>query len=87
MSVKHDHCTPTCAIPNRPAKQSNPLISLQHATSARLVGRTRMLAKAQVPDMVPKRTKYGDMPSEERRATMRWCCGRYETRMPTRMRL
>ena len=76
MSVKHDHATPTCAIPSRPAKHSNPLISLQQARSARLVGSARMLANAQVPDVVPSRTKYGEMPSDERREMMRWCCGR-----------
>ena len=71
MSVKHDHCTPTCATPSRPAKYANPPISLQQARSARLVGRTSMLAKAHVPDVVPRRTKYGDMPSEDRLAMMR----------------
>ncbi len=35
-----------------------------------------MVAKAQVADVLPRRTKYGDMPSDERRVMMRWCCGR-----------
>lgn len=50
--------------------------------SEREAGRTRMLANAHVPDVVPSRTKYGEMPNEEWRAMMRMCCGRYETRMP-----
>jgi hypothetical protein len=71
MTVKHDHCTPTCAMPRSPAKQANPLISLQHAISARLRGNTSMFANWHVPDVVPNRTKYGERPKEERRAMMR----------------
>lgn len=33
MRPKQLHCTATCAIPNSPATQANPLISLQHAIS------------------------------------------------------
>ena len=76
MMVKQDHCTPTCAIPNNPAKHSNPVTSLQHDRSARLAGSTSILAKAEVPDVVPRRTKYGEMPSDERLEMMRWCWGR-----------
>lgn len=57
MTVKHDHCTPIWATPKIPAKHPNALISLQHARSARLSGRVRMLANAKVPEVVPKRTK------------------------------
>lgn len=57
MTVKQAHCTPTCAIPSNPAKHSNPFTSLQHPISARLDGSARMLAKAQVPEVVPRRTK------------------------------
>jgi hypothetical protein len=71
MTVKHDHCTPTCAMPSSPAKQAKPLISLQHAMSARLLGNTRMFANWHVPEVVPSRTKYGERPNEERRLMMR----------------
>ncbi len=71
MAVKHDHWTPTCAMPSRPAKQANPLMSLQHAMSARLLGSTRMFANWHVPDVVPRRTKYGERPKEDRRWMMR----------------
>ena len=57
MRQKHDHCMPTCAIPSRPAKQGKPSISWQQAISAREVGSTKILAKAQVPLVVPSRTK------------------------------
>lgn len=46
-----------------------------------------MLAIAQVLDVVPSSTKYGDKPSEERRNMILRCCGMYETSMPTRMKL
>jgi len=45
-----------------------------------------MLAKAQVPEVVPSRTKYGERPKDERRLMMRTCCGRYETSIPTKMK-
>jgi len=35
-----------------------------------------MLVKAQVPEVVPSNTQYGDMPSEVPREIIRWCCGR-----------
>lgn len=62
--MKQDHCAPTCAIPNSPAAHSNVLTVLQHATSAREAGRTKIFAKAHVPEVVPRRMKYGDMPSD-----------------------
>ncbi len=71
MNQKHAHCTPTCATPSKPAKHSKPLICLQHAKSARLAGNVSMFAKPHVPDVVPRRTKYGEMPSEDRRAMIR----------------
>jgi hypothetical protein len=55
--VKQDHCTPTWAIPRSPAVHSNVLTVLQHATSARDAGRTKIFAKAHVPDVVPRRMK------------------------------
>lgn len=67
--LKQNHCTPTCAIPNNPAKHSNGFISLQHATSER--ESTSIFAKEHVPEVVPSRIKYGDMPSDVRRAIMR----------------
>lgn len=71
MMEKQNHCTPTCAIPNNPAAHSNVLTVLQHATSARDAGSTRIFANAQVPEVVPRRMKYGDMPSEVPRAMIR----------------
>lgn len=76
MIAKHVHCIPTCAIPKSPAKHSNPVIALQHARSARLAGSTSMFAKAEVPEVVPRRMKYGERPSDERLEIMRWCWGR-----------
>jgi len=58
-------------MPSNPAKHSNELTVLQHATSALDAGSTRILAKELVPDVVPRRMKYGDMPSEVPRAMMR----------------
>lgn len=57
ITVKHDHCTPICATPRMPAKHPYALMSLQQARSARLSGSVRMVAKAKVPDVVPKSTK------------------------------
>lgn len=71
MMQKQDHCMPTWAIPSRPAKHGKPSIWWQQAMSSRLVGRTRMLVKAQVPEVVPSRTNHGERPKEERRAMMR----------------
>ena len=71
MTMKQLHCTPTCAIPNTPATHSKPLSSPQQARSRRLAGRVKMLAKAQVPDVVPRSTKYGEMPTDDRREMMR----------------
>ena len=71
ITVKQAHCIPTCAIPKIPATQSNAFNSLQQARSRWLAGKVRIFAKAHVPDVVPRRTKYGEMPSEERREIMR----------------
>lgn len=57
MTLKQNHCTPTCAIPRSPATHSKVLIVLQHATSAREAGRVRIFANAQVPEVAPKRMK------------------------------
>jgi hypothetical protein len=64
ITLKQNHCTPTCAIPNNPATHSNVLTVLQHATSARDAGSTRIFAKAHVPEVVPRRMKNGEIPSE-----------------------
>jgi hypothetical protein len=45
------------------------------------------LAKADVPDVAPRRTKYGEIPKELRREMMRMCWGRYERRMPKMIKL
>lgn len=71
MTLKQNHCTPTCAIPRSPAAHSKALTVLQQATSAREAGRTSMFANAHVPDVVPRRMKYGEIPSDVPRATMR----------------
>ena len=76
IMAKQDHWTPTCAIPRSPAKHSNELTVLQQATSALEAGRTSIFANAHVPDVVPRRTKYGDMPSDVPRDMIRKCCGR-----------
>ena len=57
MTAKQNHCIPTCAIPRSPAAHSNALICRQHATSARDAGRTSILAKALVPEVVPRSMK------------------------------
>lgn len=64
MTEKQNHWTPSWAMPNIPAAHSKLLTTLQHATSAREAGRTSMLAKEHVPEVVPRRMKYGEMPSE-----------------------
>lgn len=64
ITQKQNHCTPTCAIPSNPAAHSNALTVLQQATSARDAGWTRMFAKADVLEVVPSRTKYGEIPSD-----------------------
>lgn len=71
MTLKQNHCTPTCAIPSRPAAHSNVLIVLQHATSALEAGKTSILANAHVPEVVPRRIKYGEIPSEVPREMIR----------------
>jgi hypothetical protein len=69
--LKQNHCTPTCAIPSRPAAHSKVLTVLQQATSAREAGSTSIFAKAQVPDVVPRRMKNGEIPSEVPRLMIR----------------
>jgi hypothetical protein len=76
IMAKQDHWTPTCAIPRSPAKHSNELTVLQQATSALEAGRTSIFANAHVPDVVPRRMKHGDMPSDVPRDMIRKCCGR-----------
>lgn len=50
---------------------ANPLMLRQHSMEVLLGGSTMMLAKADVADVVPRRTKYGDNPNEVPRAMMR----------------
>lgn len=45
------------------------------------------MANADVPDVTPRRMKYGEMPKELRREMMRMCWGRYEKRMPRIIKL
>lgn len=76
MKVKQIHCTPSCAIPSSPATQCNVSSSLQQATSCLDCGSSKMLAKADVAEVVPSRIKYGEMPSEVPREMIRKCWGR-----------
>lgn len=71
--LKENHCTPNCAMHKSPATHSNALLTLQQAMSVLEIGRTRMFAKAQVLDVVPRRMKYGEMPSDVPRDMIRWC--------------
>lgn len=87
MEKKQSHCMATWNTPNNPAKHAIPLISWQQATSCAVDGNTRILAKADVPDVTPRRMKYGEMPKELRREMMRMCWGRYEKRMPMIIKL
>jgi hypothetical protein len=57
MEKKQSHCVPTWRTPSSPAKHARPLISWQQATSWAVDGNTRMLAKAEVPDVTPSSTK------------------------------
>lgn len=71
ITLKQNHCTPTWAMPRSPAAHSNVLTVLQHCTSARDAGRTSILAKAHVPEVVPRRMKYGEIPSDVPRVMIR----------------
>lgn len=73
MNIKHPHCNPICATPNNAAAHSPPVTSLQHLRSARLCGRTRMLAMAPMLERPPSRTHQGERPSEERRVMILRC--------------
>jgi hypothetical protein len=57
MTLKQVHCRPIWSTPRSAAKQPNGLMSVQQAQSARLAGRTRMLATAALQDVVPSSTK------------------------------
>ena len=63
MSVKHSHCPPSWAIPSIPAAHSRLSISLQQLMAAREGGTVNMFANPAVADVVPRSTKYGEMPS------------------------
>jgi len=52
-----------------------------------LSGSVRMFAMLAVADTVPRSTNIGLRPRDERRDMILWCCGRYDTRMPIRMKL
>ena len=39
-----------------------------------------------MPDVTPRRRKSWDIPSEVPRVIMRWCWGRYETKIPKNIR-
>lgn len=87
MKKKHVHCTPICAIPRRAAAHGNRPISLQQAMSRVLSGSVKMFAMLAVPDTKPNSTNSGLRPCDERRIIIFTCCGRYETSMPTKMKL
>lgn len=76
-----------CKIPRSPAKQEKPLISLQHAISLALLGRTSTLESEDVPEVVPRRTKYGEIPKEDLRAMIRTCWGIYDNSIPKKITL
>ena len=71
MVKKQSHWTKSWPMPRIPAKQEKEELTEQQAQSSLLVGRERMLAKALLADRVPRRTKYGEMPSDDLCATMR----------------
>ena len=71
MSVKHNHWVPSWATLSRPARHSNVSSSLQHPMASRERSVVSTLAKPAVADVVPKSTKYGDMPSDVPRDMMR----------------
>lgn len=62
-------------MPSRVAKQEIPLIFLQHETSREVFGRVKILAKDDVPDVAPNRTKNGEIPNELLREMILACCG------------
>lgn len=76
MEKKQSHCMPTWNTPSSPAKQAIPLICWQQPISWDVLGKTRMFANADVPDVVPRRMKYGDIPKELLRDMIRACWGR-----------
>lgn len=71
MKAKQAHCTPSCTIPSTPATHSKVSSSLQQPASWMLLGRVRMLVKPAVAEVVPRRTKYGEMPSDVPREMIR----------------
>jgi hypothetical protein len=87
MKKKHVHCIPICATPSNAAAHANRPISLQHPISLVLSGSVNIFAMLAVADTVPRSTNIGLRPRDERRDMILWCCGRYDTRMPMRMKL
>jgi hypothetical protein len=71
MMKKQRHCVPTWKMPRSPAKQARPLTSLQQVTSCKLCCCDTTFAKADEPEVVPSRTKYGEMPKELLKEMMR----------------
>lgn len=71
MNKKQAHCIATWASPNKPEKQAMPLISRQQRTSSQLRGSNKMFKKAHVAEAIPSRTKYVEMPSDDRRSRRR----------------
>lgn len=81
--MKQDHCVVTCNIPNMPAKHwKGPRSVAQHPTTPH--PNSQIFANAHVPEVTPSSKKSGDIPSEVRRVIIRWCWGRYDTRIPSR---
>jgi len=87
MKKKHVHCIPICATPSNAAAHAKRDISLQHPMSCVLSGSVNIFAMLAVADTIPSSTNIGLRPRDDRRDMILWCCGRYETRMPTTMKL
>ena len=71
MNAKQAHCTPSCTMPSTPATHSKVSSSLQQPASWMLLGKVMIFVKPAVAEVVPSRTKYGEMPSEVPREMIR----------------
>jgi len=75
------------STPSSAAKQGHLSISVQQAMSLVLSGRVRIFVILAVPETVPRRTNQGERPFEDRRDIILYICGRYETSIPTTIKL
>lgn len=71
MRAKQSHWTPSCATPSSPAAHSKVSSSLQQPMALREGPTVKMLANPAVAEVVPRRTKYGEMPSAVPREMIR----------------